>query len=276
MMATNQLFIPKTSTVTPIPGDMVGDRPLITEHHHALADALMPYVFRSVNGKEKAVVAVAGPSGSGKSETASLIAGALTKLGMPAYTLSCDNYPHKPPRTNEKYREELFSQGGSAYLKDYLGTQNEINFARMAQLVADFKTGETTLSLRIMDNPGNYVLDDNRELDCRKLRVLVMEGTWSNLVDGPSIKVFLYATPEETLAHRNARGRDPGNDTEVLRAILAIEQARLEDIAKNVADVVVSRQCQIIRAEQPLEDQAASLAAATISNTRSPSATERE
>jgi len=246
-MAMMQRETPKAASVEPIKGDMIGDKPVISEHHYRLADTLIPYVLKAIAGKDKAVVAVGGPSGSGKSETASLIAGILASMGKPAYTLSCDNYPHKPPRTNEEYREQLFSKGGEQALADYLGTPNEIDFERLTRLVTEFKAGNPQLLLRIMDNPQNQVADNARPLDCKQLSVLVLEGTWSNLVEGVDLKIFLDSTPEETRAHRIARGRDPDQDSEVTKIVLRIEQGKLEDIAAKVSDVVINRQYQVVR-----------------------------
>lgn len=252
MMVTAEQNIPRACFVKPIPGDMIGDKPMIGEHHYIMADTLFPHILKAIANKEKVVIAVGGPSGSGKSETASLIAGLLTEIGIPSYTLSCDNYPHKPPRTNEQYREELFAQGGEAALDEYLGTQKEIAFSRLEQIVADFKAGNPSVMLRIIDNPGNYVADDAKPLDCRNLSALVLEGTWSNLVTGIDVKTFLYSTPDETLAHRIARGRDPKADSDVLKAILHNEQGKLQNIADNIADIVINKQYQILRTADSL------------------------
>ena len=58
------------------------------------------------------MVAVCGGSGVGKSETASLLSHFFRKMGIGAYTLSGDNYPHRIPRFNDGERLRIFRQGG--------------------------------------------------------------------------------------------------------------------------------------------------------------------
>ena len=62
------------------------------------------------NGQEKAVIAVCGGSGVGKSETASLLSYYLNEAGIGAYTMSGDNYPHRIPKYNDAERLHVFRE----------------------------------------------------------------------------------------------------------------------------------------------------------------------
>lgn len=233
------------STPTPVYGDMKGDSIKISDHHIKMAQKLLPYVKKLVSGEGKYVIAVSGPSGTGKSETASLLAGMLKAEGTGVYVLSGDNYPFLPPRTNEKHREDIYAKDGDAGLQAYLGTQNEIDFTRIETLISDFKAGKSTLALRIMDNPGNKVDQDPKTLDVSNTKVLFVEWTWGSALKNPDLKIFLYSTPEETKAHRIARGRDPNLDSPVVKTIIQIEQGKLEEIAATKADIVMNRNYEI-------------------------------
>ena len=62
------------------------------------------------SGQEKAVIAVCGGSGVGKSETASLLSYYLNEAGIGAYTMSGDNYPHRIPKYNDAERLHVFRE----------------------------------------------------------------------------------------------------------------------------------------------------------------------
>ena len=218
-----------------VKGDMVGDKPVIEESHLMRAGRVFEPV-RSLQG-DKIVVAVGGPSGSGKSEIASLIGSMFIREGRNSYVLSCDNYPHRPPRINDAERDSLYKAHGERGLIDYLGTQREIDFERLTALVAAFKSGAESLALRIMDAATSVVHKDPRMLDVSKINVLVLEGTWSHQVEGCDYRIFLDTTPEETRAHRLKRGRDPLSAFGEL--VLGIEQAKLE-VLREKANLVIA------------------------------------
>jgi alpha-galactosidase len=103
-------------------GDMPGDKAKITPQHIAksriifpkLLDLLMPVIEASVH--QRAAVAVCGGSGVGKSEIASLISLYLNRMGIGAYTLSGDNYPHRIPKYNDAERLRVFRTSGTGGL----------------------------------------------------------------------------------------------------------------------------------------------------------------
>ena len=246
-------FAPQTATMASLQpptyfqtrhrGDMVGDKLAITSHHLRLAEKLSPYVLGALDHCDgKPVFAVAGPSGVGKSETAALIADMLSDRGMKMYVLSGDNYPKLPPPENDALRARIFAEKGEAGLKEFLLTQNEIDFDRMSQIAADFKCGRPRLELRIMDKAKGQVYRDPIALDASKVDGLVIEATGALLVNNVDLKICLYATPEETAAHRAARKRDDMTGTPLLKAVLDVEQKAIDRMREEYADVVIDRQ----------------------------------
>lgn len=95
-------------------GDMPGDKVSINEDHIAKANVIFPRLLSLLpealerNPAKRAVVSVCGGSGVGKSETASLLSYYLNQLGVGAYTLSGDNYPHRIPYFNDAERLRVF------------------------------------------------------------------------------------------------------------------------------------------------------------------------
>mgnify|MGYP000697728568 CR=1 FL=1 len=57
--------------------------------------------LKKEDADRKIVLTVCGGSGVGKSETASLLSFYFNQIGMKAYTLSGDNYPHRIPKYND-------------------------------------------------------------------------------------------------------------------------------------------------------------------------------
>lgn len=99
-------------------GDMPGDKVCIDETHIQKAavvfEAIRPMIAQAVraNAGGRCVVSVCGGSGVGKSETASLLAYFLRELGVGAYVLSGDNYPHRIPMDNDAERMRVYRCGG--------------------------------------------------------------------------------------------------------------------------------------------------------------------
>ena len=102
-------------------GDMPGDQIRIGEEHIQKAQTVYPVLrekLRALN-RPKAVVAVCGGSGVGKSEIASVLAFYLNQDGVGAYVLSGDNYPRRIPRDNDIERVRVYRQGGLRGLADH-------------------------------------------------------------------------------------------------------------------------------------------------------------
>lgn len=99
-------------------GDMPGDKVEIGEEHIRKAELIFRELLpklEEARGRSKsgrAVIAVCGGSGVGKSETASLLAYYLNELGIGAYTMSGDNYPRRIPVQNDAERLRVFRTGG--------------------------------------------------------------------------------------------------------------------------------------------------------------------
>jgi alpha-galactosidase len=287
---------------TEIPhGDMPGDKVSINEGHVAKANLIFPRLLALLpdllaqNPAQRAVISVCGGSGVGKSETASLLSFYLNQLGVGAYTLSGDNYPHRIPLFNDAERLRVFrvaglrgllaagaydaaraealaklmddckesdpgvceaypwmkvyQQAGRAGLSGYLGTQNEIDFAELSDILAQFKSGKEEIFLKRMGRVETALWYDR--VDMRNISVLVVEWTHGNndLLTGVDVPILLNSTPEETLAHRKLRARDGAPDSPFTTMVLEIEQGLLRSQAHK-AKIVVSKSCELLTPEQ--------------------------
>jgi hypothetical protein len=119
-------------------GDMPGDKIEIGESHIAKAKTIFPILINELKEKMtsnpygRAVVAVCGGSGVGKSEIASLLSYLLEKAGIGSYTMSGDNYPHRIPMYNDAERLHVFRESGIRGMVD-AGVMNPENFAKVKE-----------------------------------------------------------------------------------------------------------------------------------------------
>lgn len=138
-----------------------------------------------------------------------------------------------------------YIQGGINGLTEYLGTENEINFAQLSQVVAQFKAGQPLIWLKRMGRTETSLYFD--EMDFTQINVLVIEWTHGNndALQGVDIPIFLNSTPDETLQNRLARNRDGKIDSPFTTRVLEIEQDKLIQQAAK-AKLIVSNQCEFI------------------------------
>ena len=280
-------------------GDMPGDVCLIKPVHLDKANCLFPPLWEQLQKTlakcthGRAVVSISGGSGTGKTECAQLVAYMLGQLGIGAYALSGDNYPHRIPMYNDaerlniyrnegikellalcvysaRIRDELgqlqqadidsdpaqikiypwlapYQEAGDCGLRNYLGTHREIDFAGLSAIIAQFKNDANSIYLKRM---GRTVASTWYEIvDFRKTSVLIIEWTHGNNENlrGIDIPILLYSTPEETLAHRKARGRDKATDSPFTIRVLNIEGELLRAGAHR-AKIIVSNQNTLMEA----------------------------
>lgn len=233
-------------------GDMPGDSVKIGDDHIEKAGKIFPLLMQKLSGRTKTVVSVYGGSGVGKSETASLLTFYLNEAGIGAYTMSGDNYPHRIPKYNDMERERVYEEGGEEALRAYLGSEMEINFKEVNEIIRLFKSGEQSIFLRRMGRSETELWYE--PVDFSKTEVLVLEWTHGNnaCLRGVDIPVFLASTPAETLAHRIARNRDGDPDSPFVTMVLGIEQELLTSQVGS-AGMIISKQNTIITAEEYLE-----------------------
>lgn len=293
---------PKKELISDIPhGDMPGDKVEINDEHirksKIIFEELMKILPDAIDNSpnKKAVIAVCGGSGVGKSETASLLSYYLNQKGIGSYTLSGDNYPRRIPMYNDAERLRVFRNAGikalvnsdelneetaviirklqekgedasdvylEAYpwfatylngalegLKSYLGTENEIDFDEVTNIISQFKEGQTKIWLKRMGRADSELWYD--KVDFSDKKVMVVEWTHGNSdhYQGVDIPILLNSTPEETLAHRRSRNRDGKTDSPFTMKVLGIEQAMLDRQAHK-AKIILSKQGKILSYEE--------------------------
>ena len=117
------------------------------------------------------------------------------------------------------------------------------------EIVAAFKSGQEEIWLKRMGRTEDALWYE--KVDFREVSVLVIEWTHGNsdCYQGVDIPVLLNSTPQETLAHRAARGRDGGTDSPFTMMVLELEQEKLKKQAKK-AKLIVLKQGELLSYEE--------------------------
>lgn len=189
---------------------------------------------------KKTVISIFGGSGCGKTTTSDIISQYFLNDNMGCYVLSGDHYPRRIPKHNDAERQRIFEEKGTEGLKQYLGTPEEIDFDDINRVIAEFKAGATSISLKKMGrNEGEISYE---ETDLCDVQVLLIEWTHggSEYLTGVDLPIYIDSTPEDTLQNRVKRNRDENAASDLIRVVLKIEQEKLLKQAKN-AKIVVDR-----------------------------------
>ena len=178
---------------------MVGDKLLIESYHTERAVEICDYIL--VKGgkgsfEEKLVLAIAGESGSGKSELAHEISRILKARGIRNSIIQQDDYFVFPPKVNHAMRKKNIDQVGVYEVKlDFLDCN-----------LRSFKRDENPIYKPLV------IFDEDRitteELDLADAKIVIVEGTYTSLLKFVDIRVFIDRDYRVTLDARRKRGRD--------------------------------------------------------------------
>lgn len=189
---------------------------------------------------ERTVVSIFGGSGCGKTTLSAVISQYFLNDGTGCYVLSGDHYPRRIPMYNDEERQRIFDERGTEGLYEYLGTPDEIEFDAVNQVIAEFKSGETSISLKKMGREEGEI--SYEDTDFRDIQILLIEWAHggSEFLSGVDVPIYIDSTPEGTLQNRVKRNRDKNAASELIRTVLDIEQKKLLRQEKN-AKIIVSR-----------------------------------
>ena len=148
-----------------------------------------------------------------------------------------------PKEAEERPWLTVYQRAGRRALTGYLGTENEIGFSELSDILARFHQGEDRIYLRRLGRAPEDMWYDR--VDLSAVRVLIVEWTHgsSDHLSGIDFPVLLNSTPAETLAHRRSRHRDGKTDSAFTSMVLDIEQKKLEAQAHK-ARLIISKQGQ--------------------------------
>lgn len=123
----------------------------------------------------------------------------------------------------------IYQKYGDKALTDYLGTDQELDYEAVSNLLMQFHGGTSQLLLRHMGRTQDDIWYDRR--DVSDTDILILEWTHGNsaYLQGVDVFVVLISTPEETLENRKKRNRDTAIDSPFVARVLRIEQKKIND-----------------------------------------------
>jgi len=145
----------------------------------------------------RTTICIGGESGSGKSTLAFAIKKLLVDQAKECAILHMDDYFFLPPKSNHEARLNDISHVGPA----------EVNLELLAQHISAFKKGESSIDKPLVDYKVNLIIQET--LDFKNTDVLIIEGTYTNLIKQCDHSVFIDRTYKDTYADRIRRARDP-------------------------------------------------------------------
>lgn len=205
---------------------MIGDRFVISAGQRLAALRILNLVvenLRSVGAP--LVVSISGESGSGKSGVAYCLAETLERINIPSLILAQDDYFRLPPRSNYQKRVEDMYQVGPGEVRLYLMDEHiralkERPDQPLVKPLVYFE--EDRIGSEVLP-PGGW-------------QVIIVEGTYTSLLDGVDLRVFIDRGYSRTGPDRRRRSRD--SDEEFLEKVLAMEH-RMITAHRKMADLVI-------------------------------------
>ena len=122
---------------------------------------------------------------------------------------------------------ERYISAGTEALSTYIGSSDEIDFDEVNSILEAFHGGRDSIWMKRMGRDEASIWYEKVDVSDRK--ILMLEWTHGNSrhLKGVDIPVFLCSNPDETLADRISRGRDPEAGSPFTRMVLDIEQVLL-------------------------------------------------
>ncbi len=172
---------------------MIGDVLLITEKHTRAASQLKEIIKQ--RKAEKPVVAIAGESGSGKSEVAHELRRLLKKDGYLVKILHGDNYYKTSPTERTAWRKKHGIES--------IG-ENEYDWELLKGNIEDFQKGRESVLpfLDLFTNQRDRLITDFKDIN-----VLILEGLYC-LRAPADLKVLIDLTYHETKKAQIVRGKE--------------------------------------------------------------------
>lgn len=185
---------------------------------------LLPEVLERNQGR--AILSLYGGSGAGKTWISKELAEYLEAEGFQVFILSGDHYPYRVPKQNDEERRRVYECGGRKGLEEYLGTEQEIDYDAVNQVLTAFLEKKSQINIRYIDSEKVY----EKMEDFSNIDILLLEWTHGNneRLKKIDIPIYLQSTPEETLRYRMERNRDTDIDSPFTALVLDIEQELLE------------------------------------------------
>jgi uridine kinase len=207
---------------------MRGDILIIGDNHRTAAENILNLALPLIRKKPGTFFfTIAGESGAGKSEIAYALEGLLESSSIRTYIIQQDDYFVLPPKTNERARVIDINRVGPEEVRLDLLNENIKSIAEgknpVEKPLVIFEEDRITLEM----------------LDLTPYQVIIIEGTYTTLLERIDCHVFIDRDRNDTREDRLKRNRESQND--YLERILEIEH-KIISRHKELANIVISKE----------------------------------
>lgn len=211
---------------------MRGDKILVQEEHRRAAAAVTQILLPSlVKTDGRFAVSIGGESGSGKSELAVTLTEALEQHEIGSIIIQQDDYFVYPPRTNDAKRRGDIRHVGLA----------EVRLDLLDDHVQSILNGAKTIEKPLVVYQGDRITHETLSLE--GISVIVVEGTYTTLLENVHSRVFIDRTYEQTARVRLKRDREPPDP--FLEQVLEIEHGIISN-HRSSADIIVTQLFDVV------------------------------
>lgn len=215
---------------------MRGDSIIVEEHHRKAAGKIVDEVLPVITGSgAKYVLSVGGESGSGKSEVAAALAGALKQNSVTSVILQQDDYFLYPPKTNDRARRNDLT---------WVGPQ-EVRLDILDQNLMDIKGGSVEIEKPLVIYEEDRIIAE--KINTGTIQVVIVEGTYTTLLKNVDIRVFINRNYHDTREHRIRRKRAESELDDFVERVLTIEHEIITR-HKDLANFIITREYDVVAA----------------------------
>ena len=193
-----------------------------------LIDILQPQI---INNLGRFVIAIAGESGSGKSEIATVLARLLNKRSIPTIIIQQDDYFVYPPKTNERMRRENIRLVGIA----------EVHLSLLDRHLNEIIEGKTEIIKPLVMFDEDQITE--KKLSLAGVKVIIVDGTYSMLLNNVHMRIFIDKTYLDTREIRKYRARE--KQDAYLEKILSLEHQIISP-QKTSAEIVITNNYHVL------------------------------
>lgn len=204
-----------------------GDIIIVEEHHRRAAAAIVERLLDEISQRgRRTTLAVAGESGSGKSETATAIAETLGAHGIEAAILQQDDYFVHPPRTNDRTRRANLCWVGPT----------EVRLDLLDEHLAAAVEGAAQITKPLVIYDEDRIVEETFEYG--EAAVVVAEGTYTTMLQNIDRRIFIARNRLDTMDHRMNRGREDFDP--FIEQVLEIEHGIISG-HRTRADILITK-----------------------------------
>ncbi len=205
---------------------MIGDKLIIKDFHTKAAHQICNAIASEIQKKQGFyTVSIAGESGSGKSEVAAELARLLAAQSISSYIFQQDDYFVYPPKTNESMRREDIG---------HVGLQ-EVQLDLLNKNLETLRKGNLRITKPVVIFDEDRI--DEEEVELKGVKSLIIEGTYTSLLEHIDCRIFIDRDYRETKKSRLERAREAQDN--FLEQVLKIEHNIISQ-HKQLADIIIT------------------------------------